>query len=190
MPYLLNDTKHLNLAVRSTNFKTKVRGYTLEVPRFLVGKVGISAVNMEKTLGLIIKQVSSRNSAYICVANVRTAGLSQSHEEFCRISNQSFLTVPDGMPLVWYARIGEAKGVERVSGADLMHQILSISKEREYSHYFYGSISGFSQYFSNMGRLSLLYGSKKIFDRTYAYGNAIQSKKYQFKIRILSSKSK
>jgi len=109
------------------------------VPRFAIGKVRISAVTMADTLQLIDDRVGSGRSACICVTNVRTAARSQRDEDFCRIQNESFLTVPDGLPLVWYAKLAGFTRIARVAGSDLMHAVLSVSAERAYSHYFYGS---------------------------------------------------
>ncbi len=108
------------------------------MPRFYVGKVGISSVTMVETLRLIKDQASKMLPAYICVANVETSVLSQRDDDFCRIQNESLLTVPDGMPLIWYARIVGEKNAERVTGPCLMTKILEISPEYGYSHYFYG----------------------------------------------------
>lgn len=108
------------------------------VPRFYVGKVGISSVTMAKTLKLIKDQACEMSPAYICVANVETTVLAQRDGDFCRIQNESLLTVPDGMPLIWYARIMGEKSVERVAGPGLMTEILEMSSECGYSHYFYG----------------------------------------------------
>ncbi len=108
-------------------------------PRFAIGKVHISAVTMADALQLIDDRVGSGRSAYICVTNVRTAARSQMDKDFCRIQNESFLTVPDGLPLVWYAKLAGFTRIARVAGSDLMHAVLSVSAERAYSHYFYGS---------------------------------------------------
>jgi len=109
-----------------------------KIPRFAIGKVRISAVTMTETLRLIDERINLGRSAYICVANVRTTVLSQTDKPYCEIQNGSFLTVPDGMPLVWFAKLAKVKNVERVVGADLMTKMLELSKEKGYSHYFLG----------------------------------------------------
>ena len=106
--------------------------------RYYIGKVGISIVTMDQTLKLINDQACKMSPAYICVANVDTTILSQRDANFCKIQNESLLTIPDGMPLVWYARMIGERNVERVTGPDLMMKILEISSQYGYSHYFYG----------------------------------------------------
>jgi len=103
-----------------------------------VGKLGVSVVDMSRVLGLVDEQVRSRRPAYICVTNVEATLLSQRDLEFCAIQNQSFLAVPDGMPLIWYARMMGERTIQRVTGPDLMIELLKSSGNRGYTHYFYG----------------------------------------------------
>jgi len=111
----------------------------VELPRRCrVGEVGISVVDMDRALRILGERAESRTPAYVCVANVDATVLSQRDPEFRRIQNESYLTLPDGMPLVWYARMMGEKTIERVTGPDLMMRLLGLSKERGYSHYFYG----------------------------------------------------
>jgi len=108
------------------------------VSRYYIGKVGISIVTMEQTLRLIKDQTRKMSPAYICVANVDTTILSQRDADLCKIQNESLLTIPDGMPLVWYARMIGEQNVERITGPDLMMKIFEVSSQYGYSHYFYG----------------------------------------------------
>ncbi|WP_320041112.1 WecB/TagA/CpsF family glycosyltransferase [uncultured Desulfobacter sp.] len=107
--------------------------------RFSIGAVNISLVNMQTAVNAIEKKVGEKKSAYICVTNVRTSMLSQRDREYCQIQNDSYLTVPDGKPLVWFAHLLGEKSCERVCGVDLMQEIFALSAEKGYSHYFYGS---------------------------------------------------
>lgn len=106
--------------------------------RYYIGKVGISAVDMDLALSTLDRQIQQGPGAYVCVANVRTVVLSQSDSEYCHIQNHSLMTLPDGMPLVWAARVAGLPDVQRVTGPDLMLKILSLSAERGYSHFFFG----------------------------------------------------
>ncbi len=107
-------------------------------PRCYVGKVGISVVTMGRSLQLLARRARESRPGYVCVTGVNGTVLAQRDPDFCRIHNESFLTVPDGMPLVWYARMMGEKTIERVSGPDLMIEVLKQSAGCGYSHYFYG----------------------------------------------------
>jgi N-acetylglucosaminyldiphosphoundecaprenol N-acetyl-beta-D-mannosaminyltransferase len=107
-------------------------------PRCHVGEIGISVVTLAQSLDLLAAQVQTGGPAYVCVTGVNGTVLSQRDHDFCAIHNESFLTVPDGMPLIWYARMMGYRAVERVSGPDLMTEVLKMSSDRGYTHYFYG----------------------------------------------------
>lgn len=106
--------------------------------RFFIGDIGISAVNLVSATDFIRRCNRSGSFGYICVTNSRTTYLSNTDEAYCQIQNNSLLSVPDGMPLVW---IGKNRGLSqtgRVSGQDLMEAIFEISDANSFSHYFYG----------------------------------------------------
>lgn len=66
----------------------------------------------------------------------------QANEELPELQpyyNNSLLTIPDGMPLVWYGRCLGYEEVQRTCGLDLLVDLLEISGEKNYSHYFIGS---------------------------------------------------
>ena len=107
-------------------------------PRFYIGKMGVSVVTLEDVMRLLDLRVCQGRPAYVCAANVEAAVLSQRDPPFCRIQNDSFMTLPDSMPLTWCARLGGQRNISRVSGPDLMLEVLKVSAQRGYTHYFYG----------------------------------------------------
>lgn len=111
----------------------------ISLPRFNIKKLAINQTNLKDALENIDNQVKKQESAYICVTNARTTYLSNKDAEYCHIQNNSFLTVPDGTPLVWIAHLKGLKDVGRVAGPDLMISVLKKSSINNYSHYFYGS---------------------------------------------------
>jgi N-acetylglucosaminyldiphosphoundecaprenol N-acetyl-beta-D-mannosaminyltransferase len=109
------------------------------VERFKVGKVEISIINLEKTIQVLQKVIQNNQIGYICLNEARTAFLANYDSEYCSIQNNSLLTLPDGMSLVWIAHNKGFKKVGKVSGKDLMDKVFTISKRNGYSHYFFGS---------------------------------------------------
>ncbi len=107
--------------------------------RYYIDKIGISKVSLPTAVGFLKDAVSTKNLGYVCVTNSRTVYISNHDEVYCKIQNGSLLTVPDGMPLVWIAHNQGFDEVSKTSGKDLMDAIFSISAEKGYSHYFYGS---------------------------------------------------
>ncbi len=107
-------------------------------PRFYIGRIGISVVTLPEAVELLDRRVRRREPAYVCAANVEATVLAQRDPQFCRIQNEAFLTLPDSVPLTWCARLGGQRNVRRVSGPDLMIEVLKASAQRGYTHYFYG----------------------------------------------------
>jgi N-acetylglucosaminyldiphosphoundecaprenol N-acetyl-beta-D-mannosaminyltransferase len=106
--------------------------------RFSIGKIQISRANKTLVMKTIDENLDKNKFGYICVTNARTTHLANQDSTYCTIQNNSFLTIPDGKPLVWIANNYGFKEVQKVSGIDLMDTIFKISVEKEYSHYFYG----------------------------------------------------
>ena len=78
--------------------------------------------------------------SYIGVLNVRMAMQANKElPELISYYNESLLTVPDGMPLVWYGRALGYQKVARTCGPELLADLLAVSGEKNYSHYFIGS---------------------------------------------------
>lgn len=111
----------------------------MDVKRFNIQKILVSKTNIDHTLKVIDEALTSGNIGYICVTNARTTYFANHDMKYLNIQNNSLLTVPDGIPLVWIAHNRGYKCVGRVSGKDLMEAVFNISYQKKYSHYFYGS---------------------------------------------------
>jgi N-acetylglucosaminyldiphosphoundecaprenol N-acetyl-beta-D-mannosaminyltransferase len=107
--------------------------------RYSIGKIKINITNIDDTLCQIGNAIQKKQYGYICVTNSRTAYQANHDEEYLKIQNNSLMTVPDGIPLIWIAHNKGFKEVGRVCGPDLFPNILKISKEKNYSHFFFGS---------------------------------------------------
>lgn len=107
--------------------------------RFRLGRVFISTMNAADALCFIRSGISRDRYGYICFMDARTAYLANHNDEYCAIQCGSMLTFSDGMPLVWFARKLGYEHVEKVSGKDFMDMAFSLSVQKGYSHYFYGS---------------------------------------------------
>lgn len=99
----------------------------------------ISVTNMEDLITNIKSKINSGDTDYICVSNVHTTVTARNDEYFKTIINNSFLSVPDGMPLVWAGRKKGYKDIGRTAGPEIMETVFSNSSTKKYKHYFYGS---------------------------------------------------
>ena len=102
--------------------------------KYRIGKVYISRTTPEIAISAITKAVKEGRSEYICVSNVRTLSYSNKNEDYCNLMNNAFMCTPDGMPLVWMARLWGLKDVQRPVGPDLFTAMLN-NKESGIRHF-------------------------------------------------------
>jgi N-acetylglucosaminyldiphosphoundecaprenol N-acetyl-beta-D-mannosaminyltransferase len=108
-------------------------------PRVDVLGVGISAIDPSDALDAITRWVTDGEQHYVCVTGVHGVMESQGDPELLRIHNESGLTTPDGMPMVWASRMAGAPNVQRVYGPDLMLSVCERAAQRGWSCYLYGA---------------------------------------------------
>jgi N-acetylglucosaminyldiphosphoundecaprenol N-acetyl-beta-D-mannosaminyltransferase len=103
-------------------------------PRFNVLGVGVSALTLGAARDYVLTARGALHLGYVCVCTVHGISEARSDPAFRKILNKSFLTTPDGMPLVWLG----PPGVERVYGPDLMLAVCDAGRPVGLRHYFYG----------------------------------------------------
>jgi N-acetylglucosaminyldiphosphoundecaprenol N-acetyl-beta-D-mannosaminyltransferase len=111
-------------------------------PRVDVLGVGISVVSMETAVREIIRWIENGERRYVCVTGVHGVMESQDDPELMGIHNESGLTLPDGMPMVWAGRFAGARGMARVYGPDFMLAVCKLAAERGWASFFYGGAPG------------------------------------------------
>jgi N-acetylglucosaminyldiphosphoundecaprenol N-acetyl-beta-D-mannosaminyltransferase len=101
--------------------------------------IGISRLNMEGVKKEIGQYIVRGGCHYVLASNVHTLMMSQTDNDYRKINNESDISLPDGKPLVWAARLlGEAR-IQRICGRDLMTALCQESLKNGYSHFFYGA---------------------------------------------------
>jgi N-acetylglucosaminyldiphosphoundecaprenol N-acetyl-beta-D-mannosaminyltransferase len=104
--------------------------------------VGVSAITMDDAVRTITGWIVDGRQHYVCVTGVHGVMESQRDPELLSIHNNSGLTTPDGMPLVWASRWAGAGHVERVYGPDLMLELCALAAEKGWRSFFYGGREG------------------------------------------------
>ena len=107
--------------------------------------VGISAINMDDAILLSDRLIRLNGKGYVCVTGVHGVIEAQSDEAFRFILNRSFMTTPDGMPMVWVGRLEGRKKVSRVYGPDYMLRMCRSSVARGYRHFLCGGDVGVAE---------------------------------------------
>lgn len=101
-------------------------------------EVKIDNVNMNEIYRSIKRNVKKNTNItnYICLTDVEIVIKATEDEDLLKAINHSLLSVADGMPLAWYARILGCKGIERISGMELMKKLLE--EQNGLRHYLLG----------------------------------------------------
>jgi N-acetylglucosaminyldiphosphoundecaprenol N-acetyl-beta-D-mannosaminyltransferase len=107
--------------------------------RFDVLGVGISAVSLAGAASEIERWLDEGERHYVCVTNVHTVMECQRDPELMRIHNDSGMTTPDGMPIVWCGKWAGANDITRVYGPDLMLELCARLAGGGHSMYLYGT---------------------------------------------------
>jgi len=110
----------------------------MPVPRYNVLGVGISALTLAAARDLVVGARGSLRRGYVCLGTAHGLTLARTDPELRKIFNASWLTTPDGMPLVWLG----PRGVERVYGPDLMLAVCDAGRAVGLTHYFFGGAPG------------------------------------------------
>lgn len=101
--------------------------------------VHVSAVNMQTAISYLNKNMNEARGRYICAANVHTTVSAHENADYCKVQNESFLTLPDGKPLSILGRKRGFLEMDRVTGPDFMESILANTEHTDAKHYFYGN---------------------------------------------------
>jgi N-acetylglucosaminyldiphosphoundecaprenol N-acetyl-beta-D-mannosaminyltransferase len=107
--------------------------------------VGIDAVNMKQALDRVAKQLASGRKGYVCLTGVHGVMEAQRSPELARIFAGAALVAPDGMPTVWVGRHQGHTSMQRVTGPDLMLEVLCRPEFRNRTHFLCGGKAGIAQ---------------------------------------------
>lgn len=109
------------------------------IPTCDIMGVHVAAINMGWLIDFTRENIKILSGNYMCVSNVHTTVMSYDDKEYCAIQNGGILAIPDGGPL---SSVGRRRGysqMERTTGPDYLMEILKISDQEGYRHFFYGS---------------------------------------------------
>ncbi len=112
--------------------------------RFNVLGTGVSALTLDDACARIVAARGQKHLGYVCCATAYNVNLARSDGELRNAYNRSFLTTPDGMPLVWLGR-SQHPEITRVYGPDLMLAVCDAGRASGLTHYFYGGNEGVAE---------------------------------------------
>jgi N-acetylglucosaminyldiphosphoundecaprenol N-acetyl-beta-D-mannosaminyltransferase len=102
----------------------------------------VNALNLPLATQLVVDAAGSRRGGYVCFCDVNSATCAHRDAQHKARLNQSFLTTPDGMPIVWLGRQAGHSQTGRVYGPDLLMAVAGATQGTELTHFFYGAGPG------------------------------------------------
>lgn len=109
------------------------------IPTVKILGVDIAAIDMKWLLSFTEKYIEDLSGDYICVSNVHTTVTASEDETYKAVQNGGILAIPDGGPLSSVGRMRGAKNMARTTGPSYMDEVMKLSTENKWRHYFYGS---------------------------------------------------
>jgi N-acetylglucosaminyldiphosphoundecaprenol N-acetyl-beta-D-mannosaminyltransferase len=114
-------------------------------PKANVLGIGIDAVNMHQALARIRRNLRQHVKGYVCLCGVHGVMEAKRNPALAKIFAAAALVAPDGMPTVWVGRYQGLPMRERVTGPDLMLELMSREDFREYTHFLCGGKPGVAE---------------------------------------------
>ncbi|NNF54393.1 MAG: WecB/TagA/CpsF family glycosyltransferase [Acidimicrobiales bacterium] len=107
--------------------------------------VHVNTLDLPTAVNEIDRWIQDGDRHYVCVRDAHGVMLAQKDEKFRQIQNNSGLTTPDGMPMVWCGRWAGEKEMSRVYGPDLIQAVTERASEKQWKFFYYGGTEGVAE---------------------------------------------
>ncbi len=114
-------------------------------PPIAVMGLPINSLTVDEALETLEQLILSGGTHQICPVNVDTWLNALADPHLHRIMAGSSLVLPDGMPLVWAARLLGCPLAERVTGVDLVPRLAELSSRKGYGIFLLGAKPGVAE---------------------------------------------
>ncbi|MEO8904981.1 MAG: WecB/TagA/CpsF family glycosyltransferase [Polyangiaceae bacterium] len=115
---------------------------TAKADRIRIGALQVDVVNLEGALDAIDALVAAKAGGTVFTPNVDHVVQVEHDPRFRAAYDQVGLSLVDGMPLMWAARLLKTPLPEKVSGSDLILPLMRRAAERGHRVYFLGGADG------------------------------------------------
>lgn len=113
--------------------------------RVRLGELFADALTTHEAIELICQRAKNRAGGFVVTPNLDHLCLAEEHASIRTAYHEAFLALPDGMPMVWWAKwMGEALP-EKVSGSDLLYPLCQRAAEQGLRVFFLGAPPGVAQ---------------------------------------------
>ena len=114
----------------------------LALPRVRIGKLPLDVVDFDGALDAIDRLIRAKNGGTVFTPNVDHVVMAEHDERFRTAYAAAALSLVDGTPVLWAARLLRTPLPAKISGSDLVMPLLRRAAERGYRVYFLGGAPG------------------------------------------------
>lgn len=108
-------------------------------PHIRILGVPVGLVDMARATETVLGWATDGEPHTVFLREVAGLMLARDEPRLLALHHEASLVAPDGMPLVWVARLrGHGRAIGRVAGADLVDAVCAASLRSGQSHFFYG----------------------------------------------------
>jgi N-acetylglucosaminyldiphosphoundecaprenol N-acetyl-beta-D-mannosaminyltransferase len=104
--------------------------------------VPISPLTFDQVCDRAAHWIEQREPGFIVTPNVQHVCLCDRMPEFRAAYDHAFLSLADGVPIVWASRLFGAPLPQKLSGSDMVPRLSAFASERGYSVFFLGGTPG------------------------------------------------
>ncbi len=98
-----------------------------------------------QALDRIDQLIAARQPSFFITANLNYAMLTDADDRIKRLNSQAAFLLADGMPLVWWSRLGPRRLPERVAGSDLIYGMCERAAAKGHRVYLLGAGPGVAE---------------------------------------------
>lgn len=112
---------------------------TKSVPKVHIFGIPFSKMSMQDTVKYLSEAILAKHQQHVITANPIMIMSALEDEEYGQMMKKADLIVPDGSGVVWAANQGGEPVAERVTGFDLLHELLSVGEQHHWKVYLLGT---------------------------------------------------
>ena len=112
--------------------------YPKRIKRKII-KTNVDVINMSQCQQTIMNWVIDKKSKYVSTADTHVIVRSWFNNKYRKIINSSDITTPDGAPIAWAMRFFGFKNQKRLTGPDLMENLIPLLEKEKCKILFFGS---------------------------------------------------
>lgn len=114
---------------------------TYPFPTVSVFEVPFSKLSMKDTVKFLTEAVQSRQPHHVITANPIMVMTAVNHPEYKQMMQSAEIIVPDGTGIVWAASVGGEPLEGRVTGFELLHELLKVGETYRWKFFLLGTTS-------------------------------------------------